>query len=83
MDAINLHIVFNDGSEADVEAVAADMVAFETHFDMSIAKLGDDVRLTHLFWLAWHSQKRTGVAKVEFDSWINTVKMVASADPKE
>ena len=83
MDSINLHIVFNDGTEADCEAVAADMVAFESHFELSIAKLGEDFRLTHFFWLAWHSQKRAGATADDFDSWIQTVRSVASAEAKK
>lgn len=83
MDSINLHIVFADGSEADVSAIASDMVAFERHFDLSIAKLADEVRMEHLFFLAWHSQKRTGVTAFDFDAWLDTVQIVTSAEPKK
>lgn len=83
MDSINLHIVFADGSESEVDAVAADMVAFEAHFDLSIAKLSDDPRLTYMFWLAWHAQKRTGLTVLEFDKWLESVQGIKAADPKE
>jgi hypothetical protein len=83
MDSINLHIVFSDGTEADVSAIASDMVAFERHFDLSIAKLADEVRMEHLFFLAWHSQTRTKVTGLEFDEWLDTVQIVTSVEPKK
>lgn len=83
MDEINLHIVFVDGTAVDVSAVASDMVAFERNFDLSIAKLADDVRLEHLFFLAWHSQKRTKATELEFDPWLETVAVVTSVEPKK
>ena len=52
MNPLNLQITFLDGETITVSAIAADLVAFESHFDMSVAALADKVRLTHMFfWL--------------------------------
>lgn len=83
MNPIDLQIKFVDESEESVRAIAADLIAFEMKFDMSVARLEKDVRLTHLFFLAWHASKRTGKTKAEFEKWAESVSMVTSADPKE
>lgn len=83
MNPIDLQIQFVDESEESVRAIAADLIAFEMKFDMSVARLEKDVRLTHLFFLAWHASKRTGKTKLEFEKWSESVSIVMSADPKE
>jgi hypothetical protein len=83
MNPIALSVTFLDGSEKTVEAIAADLLAFETKFDLSIVKLQSDIRLTHLFFLAWHALKRTGETSDEFDKWIESVAMVGEATAKK
>jgi len=83
MNPIDLQIQFVDGKETSVTAIAADLIAFETKFDMSVARLDKDLRLTHLFYLAWHAQKRSGATKDEFEKWTESVASVTGADPKE
>lgn len=80
---INLQITYTDGTTKDVSANPADIVAFEAHFDLSIAKLQENIRLTHLFYLAWHAEKRTGAATAGFDEWLATVEGVEAAAPKK
>ena len=70
MNPFDLRVIFIDGSEKVVTAIAADLVAFETKFDLSVARLQSEVRLTHLFFIAWHVLKRTGDTKDEFEKWI-------------
>lgn len=82
MNPIDLQVQFVDGKEATVTAIAADLIAFETKFDMSVSRLEKDLRLTHLFFLAWHVQKRTGETKDDFEKWLGTVSAVTGADPK-
>jgi hypothetical protein len=69
-------IKYLDGSAADISvASVADQVAFERHFDRSIATLSDDFRLTDMCWLAWsglHRKKDVG----EFDEWLTKVETV-------
>ena len=76
MNPLNLQITFLDGETVTVSAIAADLVAFESHFDMSVASLADKVRLTHLFFLAWHVLKRTKKTELPFDEWIESVQIV-------
>lgn len=80
---INLQVTYADGTTKQVEAGAADIVAFETKFDLSIARLEKDFRLTHLFFLAWAVEKRTGVTKDEFDKWLESVTLVEAAEQKK
>lgn len=65
-----------------VSGIAADIVAFETKFDMSMSRLQNDVKLTHLMFLAWHVEHRTKATGKAFEEWVNDVEMVAAADPK-
>lgn len=79
----NLDIVFQDGSTRTVKAIAADFVAFESKFDLSIARLEKEIRLTHLLFLAWHCEQRTKATALDFDAWIETVDSVGLADTKK
>ena len=80
---INLIIQYADGTEKAVQAIAPDLVAFETHFDLSIARLEKEVKLTHLLYIGWHVEKRTGATKDEFDKWVEGVNMVSAEEPKK
>jgi hypothetical protein len=80
---INLQLTFNDGKSKDIVANAADMVAFEEKYEKSVQSLASDPRMSYLFWLAWHSEKRRGETTLEFDKWLETIEMVgAGEDPK-
>jgi hypothetical protein len=83
MEPINLKLVFVDGTEKNVVAVAADLVAFEQHFDKSVSTLQNDVRLTYLFWMCWHVLKRTGETKQDFEKFIETVSGVVIGDDEK
>ena len=83
MNPINLRIEFIDGSSAEVTAIAADLIAFESRFDLSVARLEKEIRLTHLFFLAYNVQKRNGVTTEEFEKWAESVSMVAEASGKK
>jgi hypothetical protein len=72
-----LSITYTNGEKKDLTCIASDMVAFESHFDLSIARLEKEIRLSHLFYLAWHAEKRTGATKDEFDKWLESVEMVS------
>ena len=83
MNPIILKIAFADGTSKDVSTSAADLIAFEERFDMSIAGLEKNIRMTHLFFLAWHASKRTGDTKDAFEKWVESVGMVTVADVKK
>lgn len=81
---INLHVEYSDGTNRDVTCNAADLVAFEDKFNTSIVKLGDDPRIGWLLFLAWHSEKRNGNTKDDYEKWLDGVESVgeSDADPK-
>jgi len=78
-----LEVKYIDGTTKTVVGMAADFVAFETKFDLSMARLEKEIRLTHLFFLGWHIEKRTGNTKLDFEPWLELVEMVQAADTKK
>jgi hypothetical protein len=82
MNPINLQVQFIDGTTEDVTALASDLIAFESHFDLSVARLEQEIRLTHLFFLAWHAMKRTKKTNDEFDKWVESVSIVVDSSGK-
>lgn len=83
MNPINLLVKFIDGTTEDCTALASDLIAFEAHFDLSVARLENEVRLTHMFYLAWHALKRTGKTTDEFEKWIELVSIVSEGSAKK
>jgi hypothetical protein len=79
----NLLVTLLDGTSTEVTGVAADLVAFESHFDLSVARLNAEVKITHLLYLAWHVLKRTGQTKDTFEKWVELVDKVEAASPKD
>lgn len=79
----NLVVKFLDGTTKEVTGIAADIVAFESRFDLSIAALEKNIKLTYLLFLAWHVEKRTGSTKEEFEKWVESVESIEAADPKK
>jgi len=73
MQPINLQVTYTDDTTVEVSATAADFIAFEQHFDKSIAVLGEDSRLTYMFFIAWAALKRTGKTELDFEAWAGTV----------
>ena len=80
---INLQITYEDTTVKEVTAIAADLVAFESKFDLSIARLEKDVKLTHLLYIAWHVEKRTKDTGLDFEPWVETVAGIGIADTKK
>ena len=64
-------------------AIAADLIAFESHFDLSVARLESELRLTHLFFIAWHVLKRTKRTEETFDAWVEKVSIVTQGEAKK
>lgn len=81
---INLQLTYENGEERDIVCNAADMVAFEDKFNVSIASLTNEPKMSYMLYLAWHSEKRTGTTKDSFEKWLETVDMVgaSNSDPK-
>jgi hypothetical protein len=79
---MQLEVEFLDGTKKDVAVVMSDMVKFESEFSLSIAKLGQEMKVTHLLWLAWSSLTRQKLVTIDFDSWVETVAAIGATDPK-
>lgn len=81
---INLQVTFEDGNTKDIVCNAADLVAFEEKYSVSVSAIGAETRLSHLLYLAWHSEKRTGATKDTFDKWLESVATIgdSGSDPK-
>ncbi len=79
---MQLDVEFIDGSKKEVKVIMADMVKFESQYDLSIAKLGQDVKVTHLLWLAWAALTREKQITADFDTWVETVAAIGAVDPK-
>jgi len=70
---LTLQVSFTDGTNKDIEATTPVMVAFEDKFNVSVATLGADTRISWLLYLAWHADKRTGGTKLSYEKWLETV----------
>jgi hypothetical protein len=81
---LNLQVTFDDNKSKDILCNAADFVAFEEKYNVSISALAADSKLSHLLFLAWHSEKRTKATDKPFEEWIESVASVgdSGADPK-
>ena len=79
---MQLEVELNDGTKKDVKVIMADMVKFESQFNLSIAKLGQEMKVTHLLWLAWSALTREKQVTTEFDAWVETVASIGAVDPK-
>lgn len=82
---LNLQIEFTDKPNEikDVVCTASDMIKLEQKFDISIASLDNNVRITHLLFLAWASETRTKATALSFDEWVETVESVAASDDQK
>jgi hypothetical protein len=80
----NLLINFANGTEKEITASTPDLVAFEDKFDISVGKLASEQRLSHLLFLAWHSEKRSKGTALSYEEWLETVESVGASekDPK-
>lgn len=80
---INLQVNYLDGTEKLVAAQAADLMAFETKFDLSVARLDKEVKLTHLLYIAYHAEKRTKSTELEFEAWTETISGIEAKAGKK
>ena len=77
---INLRVEFTNNKKTDVVCSAKDLVAFEDKYQRSIARLEQEMRLTDLLWIAWHSLNRQKITTKDFDSWLDDVESIAPSD---
>ena len=81
---INLLVTFDDDSTKEVVCNAADLVAFEEKFNISISAIGAETKLSHLLFLAWYSEKRTKGTTADFNTWLENVQSIGDSgtDPQ-
>jgi hypothetical protein len=81
---INLQVTFEDETTKEVVCNAADLVAFEDKFNVSVSAIGTETKLSHLLYLAWHSEKRTKGTTKDFNDWLENVSSIGDSgtDPK-
>lgn len=81
---INLRIIFLAGNAKEISCSASDLVKFEDKFNISIARIQDEMKLTYLLFLAWASETRTKATALDFEAWTETVDTVGASelDPK-
>jgi hypothetical protein len=79
---MQLEVEFLDGTQKDVKIIMADMVKFESEYSISVAKLGQEGKVTHLLWLAWSALTREKQTTQGFDAWVETVASIGAVDPK-
>ena len=79
---MQLEVEFVDGTKKDIKVIMSDIVKFESQYNLSIAKLGQEMKVTHLLWLAWSALTREKQVTAEFDTWLEEVSSVGAVDPK-
>jgi len=81
---INLRVEYLSGEVKEVTASAADLVAFEDKYNLSVTKLESEMKFTHLLYLSWHSLYRTKQTDKEFTDWVELVDSAGAPvqDPK-
>jgi hypothetical protein len=77
---MNLLVEYADGKTQEVTASAIDLVAFEREYDLSISKLGSEMKITHLLFLAHTSLFRQKLTAKPFEAWLEDVAQVGASD---
>jgi hypothetical protein len=74
-----------NGESKEVICSASDLVKFENHYEISVSKIENDVKISHLLFLVHASETRTKATTLDFDTWLETVDSVGASeinDPK-
>jgi hypothetical protein len=81
---INLRVELADGTSEDVICGARDLVAFEETYERSVARFEQEMKLTDLLFLAWHSLNRQKKTTKDFNTWLDDVDSIepSESDPK-
>jgi len=77
---INLKVELGDGKTQEVVCSAPDLVKFEDKYNISVAKLESEMKLTHLLFLAHSALSRQKQTTLSFDEWLETVNSVGAGE---
>jgi hypothetical protein len=82
---LNLQIQFTDKPDESKLVVCnpSDMIKLETKFDISIASLEANLKVTYLLFLAWASETRTIATTASFEEWVDTIDSISPADEQK
>ena len=82
---LNLQLQFTDKPNEVKQVVCnpSDMIKLETKFDISIASLEANLKVTHLLFLAWASETRTKATTDSFEEWVDTIESISPADEQK
>jgi hypothetical protein len=59
------------------------MVKLEEKYNISIASLENNIKITHLLFLAWASESRTKATTLVFEEWVDTVESVSPSEEQK
>jgi len=79
---MQLEVELADGKTEQVTVKMSDIVKFESHWSISIAKIGQEMKISHLLWLAWTALSREGKVKADFEKWVDEVGGITASNPK-
>lgn len=79
---MKLTVERTDGSIKTHPVLPVTIVAYERNFGQGMGQFGVDMRMEHLYWLAWDAEKRTGVVVKPFDGWLEEIANVEAEDER-
>lgn len=78
-----LKVVYEDGTEVEVQTKPVDGIRFERQFQRPVTDaFGDSMRMEYLWFFAWSAAWRDAGETREFDDWVNAVVTVEMAGEK-
>jgi hypothetical protein len=82
---LNLQVQYTDKPDEAKDLVCnpSDMVKLEERYNISIASLESNIKITHLLFLAWASESRTKATTLSFEEWVDTVESVSPSEQKK
>lgn len=82
---ITLRVSFLNGESKEVVCSASDLVKFENHFNISVSKIEEEMKISYLLFLVHASEARTKATTLDFETWLESVESVGASevtDPK-
>jgi hypothetical protein len=82
---LNLQVKYTSTPDEAKDLVCnpSDMVKLEERYNISIASLENNVKITHLLFLAWASEFRTKATTLSFEEWVDTVDSVSPSEEQK
>jgi len=81
MIAVKVRVTTDEGAQGEFIVTPKVQVEFERNFKVGIGKAFDnDLKMEHIYWLAWKSMHYAGRQVKPFDSWLDTVVTIEVVD---